>query len=132
MPPVTRTADDPGTSWLLHADDDALAITPRASAPALWQRITRVGRPWQICAVGHEALLRYRMLTRLAVRTAEAEVGAVSADDGGGGGARGLVHELVGLLALERELAELPYVRRADALERVADTVRRLGELGAR
>jgi glycine cleavage system aminomethyltransferase T len=66
VPPVTRTADDPGTSWLLHADDDALAITPRASAPALWQRITRTGRPWQICAVGHEALLRYRMLTRLA------------------------------------------------------------------
>jgi glycine cleavage system aminomethyltransferase T len=66
VPPVTRTADDPGTSWLLHTDDDALAITPRASAPALWQRITRTGRPWQICAVGHEALLRYRMLTRLA------------------------------------------------------------------
>jgi hypothetical protein len=42
-----------------------LAITPRASAPALWRRITRTGRQWQICAVGHEALLRYRMLTRL-------------------------------------------------------------------
>ena len=40
-----------------------------------------------------------------------------------------LAHELAGLLALERELAELAYVRRADALERVADTVRRLGEL---
>ena len=39
-----------------------------------------------------------------------------------------LAHELAGLLALERELAELAYVRRADALERVADTVRRLGE----
>ncbi len=66
VPPVTSIADDPGTAWLLHADDDALAITPRASAPALWQRITRAGRPLQICAVGHEALLRYRMLTRLA------------------------------------------------------------------
>jgi hypothetical protein len=64
--PVTRTADDPQTSWLLHADDDALAITPRSSAPDLWRRIRRTGRPWQICAVGHEALLRYRMLTRLA------------------------------------------------------------------
>ena len=62
--PVTRTADDPRTSWLLNADDDALAITPRASASALWRRITQTGRPWQICAVGHEALLRYRMLTR--------------------------------------------------------------------
>jgi LuxR family transcriptional regulator, regulator of acetate metabolism len=40
-----------------------------------------------------------------------------------------LTHELAGLLALERELAELAYVRRADALERVADTARQLGEL---
>ena len=63
--PVTHTSDDPGTSWLLHADDDALAITPRGSAPALWRRITQAGRPLQICAVGHEALTRYRMLTRL-------------------------------------------------------------------
>jgi glycine cleavage system aminomethyltransferase T len=66
VPPATRTADDAQTAWLLHADDDALAITPRAAAAALWQRITRTGRPLQICAVGHEALLRYRMLTQLA------------------------------------------------------------------
>jgi DNA-binding CsgD family transcriptional regulator len=36
---------------------------------------------------------------------------------------------LIDLLALEREILELRYVRRADALERVADAVRRLGEL---
>ncbi len=30
----------------------------------LWRRITRAGRPLQICAVGQEALTRYRMLTR--------------------------------------------------------------------
>jgi DNA-binding CsgD family transcriptional regulator len=36
---------------------------------------------------------------------------------------------LVDLLALEREILELHYVRRADALERVSDAVRRLGEL---
>jgi len=36
---------------------------------------------------------------------------------------------LVDLLALEREVLELHYVRRADALERVADASRRLGEL---
>jgi DNA-binding CsgD family transcriptional regulator len=36
---------------------------------------------------------------------------------------------LVDLLALERELLELEYVRRSDALERVSDAVRRLGEL---
>ena len=38
---------------------------------------------------------------------------------------------LVDLLALERELMELEYVRRADALERVSEAVRRLGELGS-
>jgi LuxR family transcriptional regulator, regulator of acetate metabolism len=48
----------------------------------------------------------------------------VSADDG-----LALARELAGLLALERELSELSYVRRADALERVADSVLRLGEL---
>jgi DNA-binding CsgD family transcriptional regulator len=35
------------------------------------------------------------------------------------------------LLALEREIVELGYVRRADALERVRDAVRRLGEVGS-
>jgi len=38
---------------------------------------------------------------------------------------------LVELLALEREIVEAAYVRRADALERVADAVRRLGEVGS-
>ena len=38
---------------------------------------------------------------------------------------------LVELLALEREIVEAEYVRRADALERVADAVRRLGEVGS-
>ena len=38
---------------------------------------------------------------------------------------------LVELLALEREIVEADYVRRADALERVADAVRRLGEIGS-
>jgi DNA-binding NarL/FixJ family response regulator len=35
------------------------------------------------------------------------------------------------LRALEREIVELGYVRRADALERVNDAVRRLGEVGS-
>jgi LuxR family transcriptional regulator, regulator of acetate metabolism len=56
-------------------------------------------------------------------RTAEASDIAVP-DDG-----NALARELAGLLALERELSEFAYVRRADALERVADTIRRLGEL---
>ena len=38
---------------------------------------------------------------------------------------------LVDLLVLERELLELEYVRRSDALERVSEAVRRLGELGS-
>jgi len=38
---------------------------------------------------------------------------------------------LAELLALERELVEAEYVRRSDALERVADAVRRMGEVGS-
>ncbi len=38
---------------------------------------------------------------------------------------------LVELLALEREIVEAEYVRRADALERVSEAVRRLGEVGS-
>jgi len=38
---------------------------------------------------------------------------------------------LVELLALEREIVEADYVRRSDALERVADAVGRLGEIGS-
>jgi LuxR family transcriptional regulator, regulator of acetate metabolism len=38
---------------------------------------------------------------------------------------------LTELLALEREIVEAAYVRRADALERVADAVRRLGDVGS-
>ena len=39
--------------------------------------------------------------------------------------------ERYALMELEREIVEAAYVRRADALERVADAVRRLGEVGA-
>jgi DNA-binding CsgD family transcriptional regulator len=45
--------------------------------------------------------------------------------------AAALKHALVELLALEREIAEAEYVRRSDALERVADAIRRLGEIGS-
>jgi DNA-binding CsgD family transcriptional regulator len=38
---------------------------------------------------------------------------------------------LIELLALEREIVEADYVRRSDALERVGDAVRRLGEIGS-
>ena len=38
---------------------------------------------------------------------------------------------LLELLAIEREIVETDYVRRSDALERVGDAVRRLGEIGS-
>jgi DNA-binding CsgD family transcriptional regulator len=38
---------------------------------------------------------------------------------------------LVELLGLEREIVEAEYVRRSDALERVSDAIRRLGEIGS-
>jgi DNA-binding CsgD family transcriptional regulator len=42
-----------------------------------------------------------------------------------------LERALTELLGLEREVIELGYVRRADALDRVRDALRRLGELGS-
>jgi DNA-binding CsgD family transcriptional regulator len=45
--------------------------------------------------------------------------------------ARALARALYELRQLEREVVELEYVRRADALERVRDAVRRLGEVGS-
>jgi len=44
---------------------------------------------------------------------------------------RAMQRILVELLALEREVVELEYVRRSDALERVRDAVRRMGEVGS-
>lgn len=45
--------------------------------------------------------------------------------------ARALKRALRELLQLEREVAELEYVRRSDALEQAGDAVRRLGELAS-
>jgi DNA-binding CsgD family transcriptional regulator len=45
--------------------------------------------------------------------------------------ARELERVLSELLALEREIVELAYVRRADSLERARDAVRRLGDVGS-
>ncbi len=43
--------------------------------------------------------------------------------------ARSAERVLIELLGLEREIAELEYVRRSDALDRASDAARRLGEL---
>jgi LuxR family transcriptional regulator, regulator of acetate metabolism len=53
------------------------------------------------------------------------------AGSGADSAARSLELTLASLLQLERELCELEYVRRADALERAGDAVRVLGELGS-
>jgi DNA-binding CsgD family transcriptional regulator len=55
---------------------------------------------------------------------------AVSTSDEPRGG-RAIDRMLVELLALEREIIELEYVRRSDALERIRDAIRRLGEIGS-
>lgn len=46
-------------------------------------------------------------------------------------GVRAIERTLIELLALEREIVELQYVRRADALERVRDAVVRLSDVGS-
>jgi LuxR family transcriptional regulator, regulator of acetate metabolism len=55
---------------------------------------------------------------------------ALSSSDEPRGG-RAIDRMLVELLALEREIIELEYVRRSDALERIRDAIRRLGEIGS-
>jgi LuxR family transcriptional regulator, regulator of acetate metabolism len=57
--------------------------------------------------------------------------GRVSARETNSAAALKLPRVLVELQQLEREIVELDHVRRADALERVRDAVRRLGELGS-
>ena len=66
--PITRTEDDPDTTWLLCREDYALALTPAARAAALWRTIAAAGRRWDMCAVGHEALARYRTLPHTGLR----------------------------------------------------------------
>ena len=68
VPPITRTEDDPGTVWLQCGADYAVALTASASAAGLWRRIATAGRSWRMCAVGHEALVRYRTLGRAGSR----------------------------------------------------------------
>jgi glycine cleavage system aminomethyltransferase T len=65
--PITRAGDDPLTCWLLCGDDYALALAPSTSAAALWRRTVAAGRRWAMCAVGHEALARYRTLAHTAL-----------------------------------------------------------------
>ena len=65
MPPVTRHRYDGGAAtWVLHTDDEAWAVLPRAEAPALWRAIERAGQPFSLCAVGQDAIARYGLIRR--------------------------------------------------------------------
>jgi glycine cleavage system aminomethyltransferase T len=51
-------------TWLLQSDHRALALMGHRHAPAVWHALHAVGRPFGICAVGHEAISRYTLLAR--------------------------------------------------------------------
>jgi glycine cleavage system aminomethyltransferase T len=51
--------------WLLQSDRRALAVVPREHAGAAWVAIERIGRPFGISCVGHEAACRYAVMERL-------------------------------------------------------------------
>jgi glycine cleavage system aminomethyltransferase T len=69
VPPVTRHCCDGATAtWLLQSDDVAWAVLPQADAPALWRAIERAGQPSGLCAVGQDALARYELMRRSALR----------------------------------------------------------------
>jgi len=48
--------------WLLESDSRTLALVPRESAGAVWRAIERAGQRFGICAVGEEAITRYRLI----------------------------------------------------------------------
>ena len=53
------------TWWLLQSDRQALALVPRDQAGEAWVAVERIGRPFGISCVGHEAACRYAVMERL-------------------------------------------------------------------
>jgi glycine cleavage system aminomethyltransferase T len=53
-------------TWLLQSDHRALAIMDHGDAPEVWHALHAAGRPFGICAVGEEAIVRYALLARTA------------------------------------------------------------------
>lgn len=53
------------TRWLLQSDRRALALVGRAQAGDAWLALERLGRPFGISCVGHEAACRYALMERL-------------------------------------------------------------------
>jgi glycine cleavage system aminomethyltransferase T len=51
-------------TWVLQSDDRALALMTHREAPQVWHALHAAGRPFGICAVGQEAVVRYSLLTR--------------------------------------------------------------------
>jgi hypothetical protein len=55
-------------SWLLQADNAALAVVNAGSAAAVWQAIDDRNRPHRISCVGIESIDRYLLTERAARR----------------------------------------------------------------
>lgn len=65
VPPVLRhpLAGAPAL-WLLQSDQQALVVVDAGDIAAAWNAIERAGRPLGLCAVGHDALVRYALAVR--------------------------------------------------------------------
>ena len=63
-PVSVRPTNGAEVTWLLQSDHRALALMGHREAPAVWHALHAVGRPFGICAVGHEAIARYTLLAR--------------------------------------------------------------------
>lgn len=63
-PVSVRRVTGAEVTWLLQSDHRALALMGHRDAPAVWHALHAVGRPFGICAVGHEAIARYTLLAR--------------------------------------------------------------------
>jgi glycine cleavage system aminomethyltransferase T len=63
--PVTSSRiGDVDATWLLQSDHRALALMGHRDAPAVWHALHSAGERFGICAVGHEAIMRYTLLAR--------------------------------------------------------------------
>jgi glycine cleavage system aminomethyltransferase T len=63
--PVTSSRiGDVDVTWLLQSDHRALALMGHRDAPAVWHALHSAGERFSICAVGHEAIMRYTLLAR--------------------------------------------------------------------
>jgi glycine cleavage system aminomethyltransferase T len=64
VPVSSRRVADSEVTWLLQSDHRALAMMDHGDAPEVWRALHAAGRPFGICAVGREAIVRYSLLAR--------------------------------------------------------------------